>query len=155
MFLLAGFCCTNLGSIPNLAFDSQFFQQVQKPMHGSDGFDPHQHRVRKLSIKLPHLVAFVHQRSIHKFSGLSVEHRQRLLASMQITSYNSHSASFDPSAVRVNIETVYSARREADLVMTSIIGTDTLRVYRKLPEKSGLHSAPCATHSASDCEIPT
>ena len=44
--------------------------------------------------------------------------RQRLLASVQITSYNSHSASFDPSAVRVNNETVYSARREADLVMT-------------------------------------
>ncbi len=45
--------------------------------------------------------------------------------SMQITSYNSHSASFGPSAVRVNTETVYSARREADLVMTSIgnIGT--------------------------------
>jgi hypothetical protein len=29
------------------------------------------------------------------------------------------SASFVPSAVRVNIETVYSARREADLLMTS------------------------------------
>jgi len=38
---------------------------------------------------------------------------------MQITSYNSHSASFGPSAVRVNAETVYSGRREADLVMTS------------------------------------
>jgi len=38
---------------------------------------------------------------------------------VQITSYNSHSASFDPSAVRVNNEAVYSARREADLVMTS------------------------------------
>ena len=34
--------------------------------------------------------------------------------------YNSHSASFVPSAVRVNIEAVYSVRREADLVMTSI-----------------------------------
>jgi len=29
------------------------------------------------------------------------------------------SASFGPSAVRVNTETVYSGRREADLVMTS------------------------------------
>src|SRR5215468_823422 len=48
-----------------------------------------------------------------------VEHRQRLLASVQITSYNSHSASFGPSAVRVNTETVYSGRREAGLVMTS------------------------------------
>ena len=43
-----------------------------------------------------------------------------MLASMQIASYNSHSASFGPSAVRVNTETVYSGRREAGLVMTSI-----------------------------------
>src|ERR1700756_755411 len=75
--------------------------------------------MRKLGIKLPHFLAFVLQRTIHHFSGLGVEHRQRLLASVQITSYNLHSASFDPSAVRVNIATVYSARREADLVMTS------------------------------------
>ena len=37
----------------------------------------------------------------------------------RLNAYNSHSASFGPSAVRVNAETVYSARREADLVMTS------------------------------------
>jgi hypothetical protein len=42
-----------------------------------------------------------------------------LLASVQITSYNSHSASFGPSAVRVNTKTVYSGRSEADLVMAS------------------------------------
>src|SRR5215471_15367066 len=118
MFLLAGFCCTNLCGVSDLAFDPQFFEQVQKPMHASDGFDAHQHRVRKLNIKLPHLVAFVHQCSIHDFSGFGVEHRQRLLASVQITSYNSHSASFGPSAVG-STPTVYSARCEADLVMTS------------------------------------
>jgi hypothetical protein len=39
---------------------------------------------------------------------------------MQITSYSSHSASFGPSAVRVDIETVYSGRREAGLVVASI-----------------------------------
>ena len=66
---------------------------------------------------MPHFVAFVHQRAIRYFSPYGVQHRQRLLASVQITSYNSHSASFAPSAVRVNIEVVYSARREADLVM--------------------------------------
>jgi hypothetical protein len=42
------------------------------------------------------------------------------LASVQIASYNSHSASFGPSAVRVDTETVYSGRCEAGLVMTSI-----------------------------------
>src|ERR1700757_4297591 len=54
-----------------------------------------------------------------EISGCGIEHRQCLLASVQIASYNSHSASFDPSAVRGNITTVFSARREADLVMTS------------------------------------
>src|SRR5215469_2999184 len=118
MFLLARFCCSNLGGIPNLTFDSQFFQQIEKPLHGSNRFDAHQHRARKLGIKLPHFIAFVQQSTIHHFSAYGVEHGQRLLASVQITSYNSHSASFDPSAVRVNNEAVYSARREADLVMT-------------------------------------
>jgi hypothetical protein len=36
-----------------------------------------------------------------------------------VVNMGSHSASFVPSAVRVNIVAVYSARREADLVMTS------------------------------------
>src|SRR5215472_10450466 len=90
-------------------------------MHRSGGLDAYQHRVRKLRIKLPHLVAFVHQDQIHCFSAGRFQHSQRLLASMQITSYNSHSASFGPSAVRVNAETVYSGRCEAGLVMTSTV----------------------------------
>jgi len=48
---------------------------------------------------------------------------------MQIASYNSHSASFGPSAVRVNGETVYSGRCEAGFVMTS---TRKLRRYPQL-----------------------
>jgi hypothetical protein len=40
---------------------------------------------------------------------------------VQIASYNSHSASFGPSAVRVNTETVYAGRSEADLVMASTV----------------------------------
>src|SRR5262249_43240113 len=70
-----------------------------KPLHRSDSFDAHQHRARKLGIKLPHGAAFVQQRAIHHFTAYCVQHRQRLLASVQITSYNSHSASFVPSAV--------------------------------------------------------
>ena len=68
-------------------------------------------------IPAPHGLA--QKRSIHHVTGGGVEHRQRLLASVQVTSYNSHAASFGPSAVRVNAATVYSARREADLVMSS------------------------------------
>ena len=82
MFLLAGFRRTNLSGVSHPAFDSQLRQQIQKPLHGSNGFDAHQHRARKFGIKIPHLVAFVHQRAIHHFSGLGIEHRQGLLASV-------------------------------------------------------------------------
>ena len=47
--------------------------------------------------KLPHVVAFVLQNHIHYLSRCGVQHRQRLLASVQITSYNSHSR---PPSVR-------------------------------------------------------
>ncbi|HET7207043.1 MAG TPA: hypothetical protein VFI95_10750 [Terriglobales bacterium] len=86
MLLLARFRGANLGGVSDLAFNLQFFQQVQKPLHQSDSFDAHQHRARKLRIKLPHFVALVHQRTIHHFSTYGVQHRQRLLASVQITS---------------------------------------------------------------------
>jgi hypothetical protein len=97
MFLLPWFRRSNRRGMADLAFDSQLLHQVQKPMHRSGGFDTYKHRARKLGIKLPY-VAIVHQRQIHHFSRFGVQHRQRLLASVQITSYNSHSASFVPSA---------------------------------------------------------
>jgi hypothetical protein len=96
MFLFARFRPANLGGMANPAFNPQFVHQFQKPMHRSGSFDAHQHRARKLGIKLPHCVAFVHQSQVHHFSRGRVQHRQRLLASVQITSYNSHSASFGP-----------------------------------------------------------
>jgi integrase len=99
------------------ALDPQLVHQVQKPRHRSPSLNAHQHGLRE--IELPHLVTFVQQRQIHHFSGRRVQHRQCLLASMQVASYDSHSASFGPSAIRVNGEPVYSGRREAGLVMTS------------------------------------
>jgi hypothetical protein len=42
--------------------------------------------------------------AIFEQNGPLNQHRRRLLASMQIASYNSHSASFGPSAIRVNGE---------------------------------------------------
>ena len=82
VFLFARLRGANLGGVPDLAFDAQLFQQVQKPPHRSNRFDAHQHRARKFGIKLPHLVAFVHQRAIHHFSAYGVEHRQGLLTSV-------------------------------------------------------------------------
>jgi hypothetical protein len=72
MFLFAGFRRANLGWMADPAFNPQFVHQVQKPMHRSGGFDAHQHRARKLRIKLPHVVAFVHQRQIRQLSRCRV-----------------------------------------------------------------------------------
>src|SRR5216684_181725 len=120
MFLLSRLCCANLRWMADLTFDSQLSRQVQKPVHRSGRFHAHAHWAWKLGIKLPHAIAFVQQSCIHDLPGGGIQHRQRLLASVQIASYNSHSASFGPSAVRVNTETVYSGRREAGVVMASI-----------------------------------
>src|SRR5580700_682123 len=67
-------------------------------------FDPHTHGPGKLGIKLSHVVAFVPQsRSLH-LSRCRVQHRQRLLATVQITSYNLHLGLLRSEPCRVNTE---------------------------------------------------
>src|SRR6202171_6340705 len=131
-FLLARFRGANLCWMADLTFDSQLSRQVQKPVHRPGRFNAHAHRARKFGIKLPHAVTFVEQSCIHDLPGGGIQHRQGLLASVQIASYNSHSASFGPSAVRVNTETVYLGRSEADLVMVSTELHE--RLARHLPD---------------------
>src|SRR5271169_6086088 len=104
----------------NQAFDSELLHQVQKPLHRSRGFDAHTHRAWKRGVKLPHVIAFVLQNQIHDLSRVGVQHRQRLLASMQVTSYNSHLGLLRSEHCWGEHRTVYSGRREADVVMTSI-----------------------------------
>jgi hypothetical protein len=43
MFLLPWLGRPNLRRMADLAFDSQFFHPVQKPLHRSGRFDPHAH----------------------------------------------------------------------------------------------------------------
>jgi hypothetical protein len=50
----------------------------------------HTHWTWKLGIKLPHVVAFVPQSHCHDCPRGDVQHRHCLLASVQVTSYNSH-----------------------------------------------------------------
>src|SRR5215471_11752780 len=71
-------------------FDSEFFHEVHKPLHRSGGFDPYAHRPGKCGIKLSHVVAFVPESFLLYLSRCGVQHRQRLLATVQITSYNPH-----------------------------------------------------------------
>jgi hypothetical protein len=82
MFLFSWFGCSNLCWMTHRTFDSEFFHEVHKPLHGSGGFDPHPHRSRKVGIKLSHVVARVLQSGLHNLAGGGVQHRQRLLASV-------------------------------------------------------------------------
>ncbi len=102
-----------------LTVDSQFFHQVQKPLHRPSRFDA-SHRTGKRGIKIPHVVAFVCEGPIHHFPRQSVQHRHGLLASVQITSYNSRLGLLRTENCLGEHRTVYSDRREAGVVMASI-----------------------------------
>jgi hypothetical protein len=90
VFLFSWFAGSNLCRMTDSAFDPELFHEVQKPLHRPRGFNTHQHWPRQLGIKLSHVVAFVLQSHMHYLSRPGVQHRQHLLASVQITSYNSH-----------------------------------------------------------------
>src|SRR5690349_10462508 len=104
MFLLPGLGCPNFCRMTDQAFDSQLFHEVHKPLHRSRGFDAHSHRAWKRGIKLPHVVAFVLQSHAHYFPRFGVQHCHCLLASVQITSYNSHLGLLRSEHCRVNTE---------------------------------------------------
>jgi hypothetical protein len=57
---------------------------------------------------------------IHHFPRQGVQHRHCLLASVQITSYNSHLGLLRSEHCWGEHRTVYPGRREAGVVMTSI-----------------------------------
>src|SRR5277367_4598965 len=120
MFLSARFGRSNRRWMTDLTVDSQFFHQLQKPLHRPRRFDPYAHRTGKRGIKLPHVVAFVCEGPIHHFPRQSVQHRHGLLASVQITSYNLHLGLLRSEHCWGEHRTVYSGRSEADVVMTSI-----------------------------------
>src|SRR5277367_4674134 len=120
MLLSAGFGGSNRRRMTDLTVDSQFFHQEQKPLHRSGRFDAYSYWTGKRGIKLPHAFAFVRQSLVHHFSRRGVQHRQRLLASMQITSYNPHLGLLRSEHCWGEHRTVYSGRSEADVVMTSI-----------------------------------
>ena len=82
---------------------------------------------RKLAVLLHRLwvsgevyVAFVCEGPIHYFPCSGVQHRQCLLASVQITSYNLHLGLLRSEHCWGEHRTVYSGRSEADVVMASI-----------------------------------
>jgi len=76
--------------------------------------------VEEVCNKTRAVVALVLQSGLHNLARYGVQHRQRLLASVQITSYNSHLGLLRSELCRVEHRTVYSGRREAGIVKPSI-----------------------------------
>src|SRR5277367_5571861 len=104
MFLFSWLGRSNLRRMTPQPFDSEFFHEVHKSLHGSRGFEPHTHWSWKVAIKLSHHIARVLQSRLHYLACGAVQHRQRLLASVQITSYNSHLGLLRSELCRVNTE---------------------------------------------------
>src|SRR4029077_12613932 len=138
MFLRPGPGCSNLARMADQAFDAQLLQEVHKPLHRSRGFDPHTHRAWQLGIKLPHVVAFVLESHLHHLSRCGVQHRQCLLASVQITSYNSHLGLLRSEHCRVNTEQFTRAvARPASLWHQSEEWKSAQKPLVRLPDLSG------------------
>src|SRR5271155_3684841 len=127
MFLFPWFGRSNLRRMANLAIDPQPLHQAQKPLHRSRCFNSYTHRPWQPRIKLLHVTATVCQRLFHHLPGRCIEHRQCLLASVQIASYNPHLGLLRSEHCWGQHRTVYSGRREAGVVMTSTrdVGTGT------------------------------
>ena len=104
MFLFSWLGRSNLCRMSHQAFDPQFFHQVHKPLHGSGGFDPHTHGPWKVGIKLPHDIVFMLESRLLYLSRCGIQHRHCLLATVQITSYNSPLGLLRSEHCRVNTE---------------------------------------------------
>src|ERR1700693_5619264 len=80
----------DLRRMTDSTFHPQFFHQLQKPLHRSRGFDPHQDGGSERGIKLPHFLAFMFEELLDQFACVRVQHRDCLLPRVQIYAYNFH-----------------------------------------------------------------
>src|SRR6202521_4586571 len=88
--LLAHYHRPHLRRIPHPQFVAQFGQHGLEPLRVSRGFDPPAPPPHQRAIKSPRLSVLVLQTALHDFAGIAVQHRNLLVACMQITSYNHH-----------------------------------------------------------------
>ena len=76
--------------MPHATLDRQLLHQPQEPAHRTRRFDPDHDWRRNRRIKLPDRPAFVLQRPLDDYTGVAIQHRNRLLARMQIATDQSH-----------------------------------------------------------------
>ena len=67
-------------SLRSLRTDSQFFQQIQKPLHGCNRFDAHQHRTREYLASINHVttaIALLERLALERVSDCAAELRNK------------------------------------------------------------------------------
>jgi len=93
-FLFAHFTGANLGGVADPKFVAQFREQTCEPANRPGGFDPHAHRTLQIPVERVGFSRLVIQPPLGPLPSSLVQHRDRLLARVKITSYN-HSAAAD------------------------------------------------------------
>src|SRR5438309_4337696 len=122
MFLLSRIGLPNFREVTHLVADPQLVKQLQKPCHCARRFDSDEDGSWQGPIERSNRIAFVFESLCDALAGVTIQHGYRLLASVKITSYNSHLGLLRPERCEGGHRTVYAGRREADVVMTSLSG---------------------------------
>jgi len=68
----------------NATLDRQIFHHAEEPAHRARRFDPDDDRRRNGGIEFANGLPFVLQRLLDDHTGVAIQHRNRLLARMQI-----------------------------------------------------------------------
>jgi hypothetical protein len=119
VFLFSRFGSPDLRGMTDTVVDGELFEELQEPVHGSGGFHAHQYRLGQCRVELAHVVAFVLEFLLHQLAGVIIQHGNGLLSRVQIDAYNFHLGLLRSEQCQVRAPTFYSARCEADFVMTS------------------------------------
>ena len=120
--------------------NTQLFQQFQEPLHRSSRFDAHEHWTFQSRTKLAYCLAFVGNRLVGELAAFGVHHGYGCCLACRSKPTIFISASFVPSLL-VGYRKVYSGRREADVVMTSVIRACLPFVKEKPPSHRAASSA--------------
>jgi hypothetical protein len=100
----------DLRRIPDPQLVPQFGQHALEPPRVPGGLDAHSHGARQSCVKRSCFSALVLQATLHQLACLRIQHRNLLVARVQITTYNLHVlGSFPPSLGLFERYQVYSA----------------------------------------------
>src|ERR1700687_4012141 len=106
--------------MPDATLDRQILHQAAEPSHRARRCHPDDDRRRNGGIEFANGLPFVLQRLLDDHTGVTIQHRNRLLARMQIAPDQSHLGLLQPERSARGRRTVYADRFEVDVVMTSM-----------------------------------